>query len=154
MPDLCFSEVLINEMHFLFDNSVYVESRQLVRSYKLWKVFFFSYNVNSIELDWIFGNKAYGVDAEIWTQATLVKGECSHHCATFALQKTITSKKRITSIENVKNNKSIKRHCVTGVCGVYLVAVLWLLLCSGVCRVRRDLISSDDRAATGKSKKQ
>ena len=26
----------------------------------------------------------YGVDAGIWTRATLVGGECSHHCATLA----------------------------------------------------------------------
>ena len=28
----------------------------------------------------------YGVDARIWTQATLVGGERSHHCATLAPQ--------------------------------------------------------------------
>ena len=28
----------------------------------------------------------YGVDAKIWTQATLVRGEWSHHCATLAPQ--------------------------------------------------------------------
>ena len=26
----------------------------------------------------------YGTDAGIWTRATLVEGECSHHCATLA----------------------------------------------------------------------
>ena len=26
----------------------------------------------------------YGIDAGIWTRATLVEGECSHHCATLA----------------------------------------------------------------------
>ena len=26
----------------------------------------------------------YGVDAGIWTRATLVEGECSYHCATLA----------------------------------------------------------------------
>ena len=26
----------------------------------------------------------HGIDARIWTQATLVEGECSHHCATLA----------------------------------------------------------------------
>ena len=31
----------------------------------------------------------YGVDAGIWTRATLVGGECSHHCAIFAPQKTL-----------------------------------------------------------------
>ena len=29
----------------------------------------------------------YGFDADIWTQATLVGGECSHHYATLAPQK-------------------------------------------------------------------
>ena len=32
----------------------------------------------------------YGVDAEIWTRATLVGGECSHHRATPALLETWT----------------------------------------------------------------
>ena len=32
----------------------------------------------------------YGVDAEIWTRATLVGGECSYHCTTLALIETWT----------------------------------------------------------------
>ena len=31
----------------------------------------------------------YGVDAGIWTRATLVGGECSHHCATLAPNKIV-----------------------------------------------------------------
>ena len=35
-------------------------------------------------------NPTYGVEAEIWTRATSVRGECSHHCATLALLETRT----------------------------------------------------------------
>ena len=41
----------------------------------------------------------YGVDAGIWTRATLVGGECSHECATLAPQtKTVR-----LSYDNVRN---------------------------------------------------
>ena len=31
----------------------------------------------------------YGVDAGIWTRATLVEGECSHHCTALAPQASL-----------------------------------------------------------------
>ena len=127
MSDLCFSK-LINKMHFPLYNSVYVESRQLVRSYKLWKVFSRSYHFNSIELDWIVGNKAYGADAGIWTQALLVIGDYSHYCATFGLHKTA---EKITITGNVKNNKaplcywSVRRSFGSGALTIILLKGLY-----------------------------
>ena len=67
----------------------------------------------------------YGVDAGIWTRATLVGGECSHHCATLSTHRKERSRPSLfacffcSTLLNISSSRSIWFRLVSVLSGVW-----------------------------------